>query len=124
MILEKMLMRLRDGTQREWRTIAGVLPHLKYTDKMLAKIIEMYELWKERMLDSSTDVRDAFYQVVQNVKKAQVGTSAKDLKPKLDEIQKMVDQSSGANAGKSGNVSGDHSAANSAMKEIRPEHFV
>ena len=87
LILEKMLMRLRDGKPREWRTIAGVLPHMKYTDKMLLKIIDMYELWKERMLDSNNEVRDALYSVVQNVRKAQVGTSLKDMKPKLDQIQ-------------------------------------
>lgn len=59
-ILEKMLGRLRDGSSQEWRAIAGVLPHLRFSDRMLAKTTEMYEAWKERMLDENSLVRDAF----------------------------------------------------------------
>lgn len=98
-ILEKMLGRLRDGSSQEWRTIAGVLPHLRFTERMLTKATEMYEAWKERMLDQNPVVRDAFLSVIAQHRKLQVGAAAKEgkpLKPRLDDLERLINIASGA----------------------------
>lgn len=73
MLLEKLLVRFREGSSAEWTTIAGVLPHLKFTEKMIIKTIELYECWKERMLDMNGQVMDSFAQVLANIKKSWTG---------------------------------------------------
>ena len=92
-ILEKMLHRLRDGSSQEWRTIGGVLPHLRFTERMLSKTAEQYECWKERMLDQNPLVRDSFRAVIANCRKLQVGNAK--MKSLVDELERAVNKASG-----------------------------
>jgi condensin complex subunit 1 len=55
-ILEKLIQKLRNNTSDickiEWRNSSFCLTLMKLNEKLVLKIMDMYEFWKERMLDS------------------------------------------------------------------------
>lgn len=56
-IIEKLCQKLKhnvsDHDAIEWRNTAYCLTQIKYNDKTLQKLLDQYECWKERMLDSA-----------------------------------------------------------------------
>ena len=55
-IVEKLCQKLRHNVSAhdavEWRNTAYCLSQIKYTEKIFLKLLDQYECWKERMLDS------------------------------------------------------------------------
>lgn len=89
-----MLFRLRDGDIQEYYTIAGILPHLRYSEKMINKVIECRECWKERIIDRDGEVKESLMTIAQNIKK--VPGVSKELKAKADELNKVLQDLVGA----------------------------
>lgn len=113
-----MLYRLRDGDTAEFMTIAGFLPHFKYSEKMVNKIIECRECWKERMIDRNGEVKEALLLVIQNIKKG-IGVS-KELKTKADELAKVISDLIGQpnQPGSGGNASAPSSAQKAEFVKV------
>lgn len=71
-IVEKLCQKLKhnisEHDQVEWRNTAFCLTQIKYTDKIFSKLLDHYECWKERMLDSP-DVQEYFNVILNNCRK-------------------------------------------------------
>jgi hypothetical protein len=52
----------------EWRNAAICLSLMEYNEKNLNKLIDMYDHWKERILDSEV-VKDNFNKILDKLKK-------------------------------------------------------
>ena len=54
-IVEKLCQKLKhnvsDHKEIEWRNTAYCLSQIKYNEKIFNKLLDMYDCWKERMLD-------------------------------------------------------------------------
>ena len=71
-IVEKLCQKLKHNVSShkeiEWRNTAFCLTQIKYNEKIFTKLLEHYESWKERMIDSP-DVHEMFNVILQNVRK-------------------------------------------------------
>jgi len=70
----------------EWRNTAFCLSQLKITEKVLSKLLELYDSYKERLLQSK-EVKDYFCVIVTNAKK---GIVKPDMKPQIEEFELKV----------------------------------
>jgi hypothetical protein len=66
-IVEKLCQKLKhnvsDHKEIEWRNTAFCLSQIKYNEKIFSKLLDMYDCWKERMLDSY-EVKANFNQIL------------------------------------------------------------
>lgn len=71
-IVEKLCQKLKHNVsvhdKIEWRNTSFCLTQIKYNDKIFQKLLEHYECWKERMIDSP-EVQENFNVILQNCKK-------------------------------------------------------
>lgn len=68
-MIESLCKKLKNSTLPvEWRNTAFCLSQLKLTDKGFMKLLELYDCYKERLIQSS-DVKDYFLIIVQASKK-------------------------------------------------------
>lgn len=63
-IVEKLCHKLRhnvsENKEIEWRNTSFCLSQIKYSDKNFSKLLELYDMWKERMIDQDQIVRGHF----------------------------------------------------------------
>ena len=96
-IVEKLCLKLKHNVSQhmtiEWRNTAFCLSQIKYNEKIFTKLLENYECWKERILDSP-DVKEHFNQILAYCKKSGINREKVndfDQKVNQDESQMKVD---------------------------------
>ena len=68
-LIESLCKKIKNSANPiEWRNTAFCLSHLKLTEKGFLKLLELYDCYKERIIQSP-DVKDYFLQIVANTKK-------------------------------------------------------
>jgi condensin complex subunit 1 len=68
-LVEKLCHKLKNSVlQVEWRNTAFCLSQLRMTDKLLQRLLECYDMYKERLVQSP-EVKEYFLVVVSNCKK-------------------------------------------------------
>lgn len=86
-LVEKLCQKLKHSPSPvEWRNTAFCLSQLKITEKILSKLLELYDSYKERLLQSK-EVKDYFCVIVTNAKK---GIVKPDMKPQIEEFELKV----------------------------------
>lgn len=86
-LVEKLCQKLKNSAvQTEWRNTAFCLTQVKVTEKILNKLLELYDCYKERLLQC-TEVKDYFLVVVQNSKKLLVKS---ELKQAIEDFEMKV----------------------------------
>lgn len=87
-IVEKLCHKFRSSENPiEWRNTAYCLSQMKYTEKIFIKLLEYYDSYKEKILQSP-DVRMHFQNVASTLKKQ--FSNKPDLKKFLDEFDIKV----------------------------------
>lgn len=85
-LLEKLCQKMKNSTNPvEWRNTAFCISQLKITDKIFPKLLELYDCYKERLLQSE-DVKEYFLQLVQSSKKLM----KPEMKAHLEEFELRV----------------------------------
>lgn len=72
--------------QNEWRNSAICLAQIDFNERLLQKLIDQYESWKERMIDHEP-TKESFVLIAANLKKQNPG---RELKAKIDEFESRV----------------------------------
>ena len=72
--------------EMEWRNSSFCLTQINFNERLLQKLIDQYENWKERMIDHAPTQQN-FQLIVANLKKQ---NHSRDLKFKIDEFESKV----------------------------------
>lgn len=68
-LLEKLCQKIKHSpSEIEWRNVAFCISQLKFTDKIFIKLLELYDCYKERLIQNA-DVKEYFLQLVASSKK-------------------------------------------------------
>lgn len=85
-LVEKLCQKLKNSPLPiEWRNTAFCLTQLKMTDKILPKLLEYYDMYKERLLQSQ-EVKEYFLVIVTNAKKFM----KPEMRPLIEELEIKV----------------------------------
>jgi len=89
-IVEKLCQKLKhnvsDNKEIEWRNTAYCLSQIKFNERNLNKLMDLYDSWKERIIDSE-DVKSHFNLILDKCKKSNPN---KEMKEKLDKFDAMI----------------------------------
>ena len=94
-IVEKLCQKLKHNVsihdQIEWRNTAYCLTQIKYNEKIFQRLLDNYECWKERIIDSP-EVKIKFQDIMEDLKKK--NTISRE---KLHEFQIRIDNDEATN---------------------------
>ena len=77
----------QNNQQNEWRNSSFCLTQIKFNEKLLQKLLDQYECWKERIIDHEP-TKNNFLSIVENIRKQ--GSQTDVLKALVNDLEKKI----------------------------------